>query len=218
MNYVALAMAKTIGAHVASPSARNPRPRASPTRDSTSEALQASIIPHSEGGVQSRPPQCRNETRRPPTTLGASTSRPNKLVYRLPTKKARVSGPRESSAPPQPQPPTTEPFHSELCLIWRRSDNSQSLEIHSTYCREYHMEHLMTPRDFLHIAEALHIPYEPEGASTWDAPSRCGAALQHISTSAYGADEMSYIRGFIPDIRGFLLWPSSFDYDLSSPL
>ncbi|RVW56715.1 hypothetical protein CK203_075067 [Vitis vinifera] len=69
-----------------------------------------------------------------------------------------------------------------------------------------------------HIAEALHIPYEPEGASTWNAHSRCGAALQHISTLAYGAEEMSYIGGFIPDIRGFLLWPSSFDYDLSSLL
>ena len=100
MNYVALAMAKTIGAHVASPSARNPRPRASPTRDSTSEALQASIIPHSEGGVQSRPPQCRNETRRPPTTLGASTSRPKRSVHRPPTKKAKVSGPGGSSTPP----------------------------------------------------------------------------------------------------------------------
>ncbi|KAL6315850.1 hypothetical protein AAG906_008238 [Vitis piasezkii] len=53
-----------------------------------------------------------------------------------------------------------------------------------------------------HIVEALHIPYEPEGASTWDAPSRCGVAFQHISTSTYGIEEMIYIGGFIPDIKG----------------
>ncbi|RVW19616.1 hypothetical protein CK203_114691 [Vitis vinifera] len=58
-----------------------------------------------------------------------------------------------------------------------------------------------------HIAEALHIPYEPEGASTWDASCRCGVALQHISTSSYGAEEVSYIRGFISDIRGFYFGP-----------
>ncbi|RVW86082.1 hypothetical protein CK203_038038 [Vitis vinifera] len=33
---------------------------------------------------------------------------PQEISYRPPAKKARVSGPGESSAPPQPQPPTTE--------------------------------------------------------------------------------------------------------------
>ncbi|KAL6336563.1 hypothetical protein AAG906_025117 [Vitis piasezkii] len=101
-------MAKTRGAHAVSPSACNPRPRASPTRDSTSEAPQAFAIPPSEGGVPSSPPHRRYEMRRPPTTPGASTLCPKKSVRRAPTKKARVSSPRESSAPPQPQPPTTE--------------------------------------------------------------------------------------------------------------
>ncbi|RVW18422.1 hypothetical protein CK203_108490 [Vitis vinifera] len=68
------------------------------------------------------------------------------------------------------------------------------------------------------IAEALHIPYELEGASAWDVSFGCVVALQHISTSAYGAEKMSYTGGLIQDIRGFLLWPSSFDYDLSSLL
>ncbi|XP_034689107.1 BRD4-interacting chromatin-remodeling complex-associated protein-like [Vitis riparia] len=52
-------MAKTRGAHVMSPSTRNPRLRASLARDSTSEAPHASTIPPSEGGVPSSPPQRR---------------------------------------------------------------------------------------------------------------------------------------------------------------
>ena len=101
-------MAKTRGAQTASPSARNPRPKASPARDFIVEAPQASAIPPFEGEVPSNPPQRRYKTRRPPTTLGASTSRPKKSVCRPPVKKARISGPRESSAPPQPQLPTIE--------------------------------------------------------------------------------------------------------------
>nr|CAN74379.1 hypothetical protein VITISV_013672 [Vitis vinifera] len=102
------AMAKMRRAQVASPSARNTRPRASPARDSMSEAPQASAIPPFEGGVQPSPPQRKYETRRPPTTPGASNSRPKKSNYRPPIKRTRVLGPGESSAPPQPQPPTTE--------------------------------------------------------------------------------------------------------------
>ncbi|RVW21478.1 hypothetical protein CK203_112620 [Vitis vinifera] len=84
-------MAKTRGAHATSPSTRNPRPRVSPARDSTSEAPQALAIPLSEGGVPSNPPQRRYETRRPPTTPRPSTSRPKRSVHRPPAKKAKVS-------------------------------------------------------------------------------------------------------------------------------
>ena len=73
-----------------------------------SEAPQASVIPPSEGGVPPSPPQRRYEMRRPPTTPRASNSCPKKSIHYPPTKKARVSGPRESSTPPQPQPPTIE--------------------------------------------------------------------------------------------------------------
>ncbi|KAL6340663.1 hypothetical protein AAG906_010571 [Vitis piasezkii] len=65
-------------------------------------------IPLSEGGVPSSPLQRRYEMRRPPTTPGVSNSRPKKSIRHPLAKKARVLGPRESSAPPQPQPPTTE--------------------------------------------------------------------------------------------------------------
>ena len=101
-------MAKTRGAHATSPSTRNPRPRASPVRDSKSEAPQALAIPPFEGRVPSNPPQRRYETRRPPTTPGTSTSCPNRSVCRPPAKKAKVSSPGESFAPPQPQPPAIE--------------------------------------------------------------------------------------------------------------
>ena len=56
------------------------------------------------------------------------------------------------------------------------------------------------------------------GISAYCGSSGCSPTLQHISTSTYGAKERSYTRGLIQDIRGFLLWPSSFDYDLSSLL
>ena len=101
-------MAKTKGAHAASPSTHNPRPRASPAWDSTSEAPQAPAIPLFEGRVPSNPSQRRYETRKPPTTPEASTLCPKRLVRRPPTKKAKVSGLGKSSAPPQPQSPATK--------------------------------------------------------------------------------------------------------------
>ncbi|KAL6313709.1 hypothetical protein AAG906_010128 [Vitis piasezkii] len=88
-------MAKTRGAHVASLSTRNPRPRASPARDSTSEAPQASTIPPSEDGKQ----------------LSGDLWLHSHLLREI---------------------WIVEPGHStpSYVLIWRRSDNSQSLEIH----------------------------------------------------------------------------------------
>ena len=65
-----------------------------------SEAPQASAIPPSEGGVTPSPPQRRYETRRPPTTPVVSNSCPKKSICHPLAKKARVSGPEESSALP----------------------------------------------------------------------------------------------------------------------
>ena len=224
------AMSKTRGAHAASPSTCNPRPRASPTWDSTSEAPQAPAIPLSEGGVPSNPPHCRYETRRPSTIPGASTSCPKRLVRHPPAKKAKVSGLGESSAPPQPQPPAIEsqipfgmtpeaiirrpmvtqppiegnldcrakPFHFKLCFDIETFRQQPELRDSFRLLQRYHLEYLMTLRDFfyprialdfyqsmttrrvqnpnvihftidgrygilgaIHIAKALHIPYEP---------------------------------------------------------
>ena len=165
-----------------SPSAHNTRPRALPARDSMFEAPQASAIPPSEGGVSSSPSQHRYEMKRPHTTPGASNSRPKKSICRPLTKRARVSGPGESSAPSQPQPPTTEsqipsrmtleviirqpmvtqppiegnldyrarPFHSELCFDKETFRHQPELRDSFHLLQRYHLEHLMTPRDFFY--------------------------------------------------------------------
>ncbi|KAL6340632.1 hypothetical protein AAG906_010540 [Vitis piasezkii] len=96
-------MAKMRGAQATSPSVRNTRLRASPARDSMSEAPQASAKP-SEGGVPPSPPQRRYETRRPPTTPRARNSRPrNQLVASF--KESRAEIPTEI-IPPAPTTPS----------------------------------------------------------------------------------------------------------------
>nr|CAN59855.1 hypothetical protein VITISV_007249 [Vitis vinifera] len=131
----------------------------------------APTIPPSEGGVPSNPPQRRYETRRPPTTPGASTSRPKRSVRCPPTKKAKVSGPEESSAPPQPQPPATEsqipsrmtleaiirakPFHFKLCFDIETFRQQPELRDSFRLLQRYHLEYLMTLRDFFYPRIAL---------------------------------------------------------------
>ncbi|KAL6348203.1 hypothetical protein AAG906_003069 [Vitis piasezkii] len=64
-----------------------------------------------------------------------------------------------------------------------------------------------------HIAEALHIPYEPMSPADFrekelppDAPYRCGVALTYFHSSIW-CDERSYIGGIISDIEGFYFDP-----------
>ena len=49
-------------------------------------------------------PQCKYETRRPATTQGATASRPQSSVRNPHAKRARTSGPSESSRASQPEP------------------------------------------------------------------------------------------------------------------
>ena len=74
--------------------------------DSQPQAAEAPQIPHSEGGTAIGPsspaPQHRYETRRPPTTPDATISLPESLVRCPPTKRARTSGPGESSIASEP--------------------------------------------------------------------------------------------------------------------
>ncbi|RVW58415.1 hypothetical protein CK203_109018 [Vitis vinifera] len=214
-------MAKTRGAKTPSPLAHNIRPRALLMRDSMSKAPQAPVIPPSKDRALPSPPQ----QRRP-------------MVTQPP-----IEGNLDCQA---------RPFHSELCFDRETFKHQSELRDSFHLLQKYHLEHLMTPRDFFylqvalyfyqsmtthcvldptfihftidgrhgilgarHIAEALHILYEPEGASTQHVSSGCAPTLQHISTSGDGAKEMSYTRGLVQDIRGFLIWPSSFDYDRS---
>ena len=97
-------MARTRGASPAPSLRRTTRQRASSAQvpsDSPSQATEAPRIPPFEGGVaigtSSPAPQRRYETRRPPTTPRATTSHPESSVRCPPTKRAKTSGPRESS-------------------------------------------------------------------------------------------------------------------------
>ena len=138
-------MAKTRGAKTPSPSGRHRAPRVAPMQDSMIEPSQPLVVPPSVEGAPQSPSLRRYETRRPPTTPEASSSRPKKLASHSPKKKAKVSAPVQ---PSEPQSPTTEsqipsgmtpeviirrpmvtqppiegnldcqarPFHSELCF------------------------------------------------------------------------------------------------------
>ena len=92
-------MTRIRGGHTDSSLSCNPRPRASSPQDSTTQALEASTIPSSEGGVPSNPSQRRYETRIPLTTPEVTSSRPESSVRCTPAKKARTSGLGESSRP-----------------------------------------------------------------------------------------------------------------------
>ena len=102
-------MAKTRGSKTPSPSSHNREPRVSPVQDSMIEPSQPLAVPPSVEGVPPSPPLRRYETRRPPTTPGASSSRPKKSASHPPKKKARISASVEPSEPSsEPQPPPTE--------------------------------------------------------------------------------------------------------------
>ena len=74
------------------------RPRASSPLDS-SQVPVPQIIPSSEGGVPSSPPQQRYATWRPPRSPP-----PEPSVCKVPPKRARTLGPGESFRHPKPEP------------------------------------------------------------------------------------------------------------------
>ncbi|RVW34221.1 hypothetical protein CK203_102211 [Vitis vinifera] len=198
-----LAMAKTRGAYAMSPSTRNPRPelhlRGIPYLRPTGPLP----IPPSEGGVPSNLSSTQKQ-------LSGDLWLHNNLLKEI---------------------WIVEPVHStpSYVLIWRLSDSSRSLEIHSAYCRDTIWSNLMTPRDFFYSRVALDFlsvydySLRPESyVIHFTIDGRHGASTRMLLVNvvlrsnifhffAYGAEEISYIGGFILDIRGFLLWPSSFD-------
>ncbi|RVW18174.1 hypothetical protein CK203_106900 [Vitis vinifera] len=97
-----LTMAKTRGAKSSSPSSRPRAPREAP------EPPQPLVVPSSVEGEPLSSPLRRYETRRPPTTPEASSSRAKKSGSRPPKKKARVLVPLEALEPQSPQPPAIE--------------------------------------------------------------------------------------------------------------
>ena len=137
------------------------------------EAPQASAIPPSKGGVPPSPPQRGYERRRPPTAPGASNSCPKKSIRRPPAKKARVSGPEESSTPPQPQPPTIESQipsgMTQEGIIKRLMVTQPPIEGNLDYrARSFHSElcfdretfkHQSEPRDSFHLLQKYHLEH-----------------------------------------------------------
>ena len=91
-----LAMACIRGNHSDHSVSHEARPSASAPQDS-SQASQASTVPSSEGGVPSSPPQRRYSTWRPPTSPPLEPS-----ICCIPPKRARTSGPGETSRHAQP--------------------------------------------------------------------------------------------------------------------
>ncbi|KAL6341075.1 hypothetical protein AAG906_032190 [Vitis piasezkii] len=89
---------------------------------------------------------------------GASSSRGQKSGSGPPKKKAKVSEPidlTETSLEPQPSPPLARPFHSELCFDTATFRLQPELRDSFHLLQRYHMEHLLTPRDFFFPRVAL---------------------------------------------------------------
>ncbi|RVW21117.1 hypothetical protein CK203_112709 [Vitis vinifera] len=120
-------------------------------------------------------PYLRYEMRRPPTTPGATTSRPESSVRRFPAKTARTSGLGESSKASEHLIDSMLPIDLSPESIIRRLMETmrQQPELPDSYdlLQSYQLEHLMNPHghpsvlEARQIAEALHIPFEPNDLS-----------------------------------------------------
>ncbi|KAL6345554.1 hypothetical protein AAG906_017281 [Vitis piasezkii] len=134
-------------------------------------------------GPFSPAPQRRYETRRPPTTSWATTSHPESSVRRPLAKRAKTSGLRESSRSIIKRPMVTTPpiegnsgcrarsFHSELYFDRRLALGFyQSMTIRgvrSPTAIHFTIDGRYGILETRHIAEALHIPFEPEDPSAF---------------------------------------------------
>nr|CAN79947.1 hypothetical protein VITISV_029084 [Vitis vinifera] len=174
-------MTRIRGGHTDSSLSCNPRPRASSPQDSTTQALEASTIPSSEGGVPSNPSQRRYETRIPLTTpelrrlgLQALESRldlhslilgPLSILNVLLTCHWKPSSVRLQVVHQNGlwSPPPIEgnsycrarPFHSELYFSLEVMRQQQELRDSFRLLQRYHLEHLMTPKEFFYPRVAL---------------------------------------------------------------
>nr|CAN78593.1 hypothetical protein VITISV_010194 [Vitis vinifera] len=149
------------------------------------EPSQPLAVPPSIEDAPLTSPTRRYETRRPPTTPGASSSRAKKSRSCPPKKKARVSAPLEPSEPPSeplsesqpPQPPATDsqiPFRMTLEVVIRRPMVTQP-PIEDPTVIHFTIDGRHGILGARHIAEALRIPYEPtrpEDYRVWTHPSQ----------------------------------------------
>ncbi|XP_034674274.1 proline-rich receptor-like protein kinase PERK10 [Vitis riparia] len=133
------------------------------------EPSQPLVVPPSVEGTPPSPPLRRYETRRPPTTLGASSARPKKSASRPPKKKARISAPIEPSVPSsEPQPPPIEsqiPSRMTLEVIIRQPMVTQppiEEKVHRKKLLRADAIPLLFPRLLCQILEHLGYPSEPQ--------------------------------------------------------
>ncbi|RVW72355.1 Gag-Pol polyprotein [Vitis vinifera] len=108
------------------------------------------------------------ETRRPLTIPGATSSHLESSVHRTPTKRARTSGPGELFRPSQPDPraPIDSQRLSDMEFFYPRValDFYQSMTTHgarSPTAIHFSIDGRQGILKARHVAEALHIPYEP---------------------------------------------------------
>ncbi|RVW80060.1 hypothetical protein CK203_055799 [Vitis vinifera] len=122
-------MTRIRGGHTDSSLSCNPRPRASSPQDSTTQALEASTIPSSEGGVPSNPSQRRYETRIPLTTPEVTSSRPESS----PRGHATAAG-TSGFISTAPEVPSRAPYDSQGVLLPRVAlDFYQSMTTHDAW-------------------------------------------------------------------------------------
>ncbi|RVW50261.1 hypothetical protein CK203_012075 [Vitis vinifera] len=114
----------------------------SPSRPFTETHHKAESLLSSAIGPSSPAPQRRYETRRPPTTLGATTSRLESSVQRPSAKMARTSNPSESSRALEPPADSEVPTDlSPRSIIRRLMLIASPIECNSDYkARPFHSE------------------------------------------------------------------------------
>ena len=197
-------MAKTRWAKTLFPSGRHKALIVAHMQGSMTEPSQPLAVPPSVEGAPLSSPSKWYETRRPPTTRGARSSRAKKSTSHPPKKKARISAPVEPSEPSsEPQPPQSPAIESQIpsrmtpeVVIRRPMVNQPPIEgnldcqarsFHSELCfdratfrlqpklrdsfhllQRYHMEHLMTPRDFFYPRVALDFYQSMTTHHVWD--------------------------------------------------
>ncbi|KAL6322872.1 hypothetical protein AAG906_020907 [Vitis piasezkii] len=168
-------MVRTRGGPTNPSASREARLSASAPQD-PSQASQTLTMPSFEGRVPFSPPQHRYLTRRPPTSPP-----PEPSVRCVPPKRARTSGPGETSIIIKRPMVTTspisgnsdcraKPFHSEfyfdmeairqVVMDFYQSMTTQGAQ--SLIAIHFSIDGRQGILEARHIAEALHIPFQPE--------------------------------------------------------
>ncbi|XP_034710516.1 proline-rich receptor-like protein kinase PERK10 [Vitis riparia] len=134
-------MARTRGAKSSSPSGRKRATRETPVQGSTSEPPRPLVVPPPVEDAPLSPPMRRYQTR--------SSSHP-------PKKKARVSDSEpinltEPSPDPSPEPSSEPPSKPQPS----QSPPTESQILSGMTPERYHMEHLLTPKDFFYPRVAM---------------------------------------------------------------